>query len=201
MENQRFIERSLVLIKPDAVFRGISGQIINRFERTGLKMVGLKIVNATKTQLDNHFPVHDESWLRGMGSKTLENYKEQNIDPVAELGASDALEIGKIILGWNYEYLLSGPVIAIVFEGVRAVEVIRKIIGHTLPVKAMPGTVRGDYSINSADYSNSVKCSCKNVVHASGNTEEAEKECGVWFKPAELISYKRSDELVMFNKL
>jgi nucleoside-diphosphate kinase len=198
--NQDFIEKSLVLIKPDAVCRGISGQIINRFERTGLKMVGLKIVSATKEQLDGHFPINDKSWIKGMGLRTLENYKEHNIDPLAKLGTSDPLEIGKMILGWGYEYLLSGPVVAIVFEGVEAISTIRKIIGHTFPAKAMPGTIRGDYSITSAGYSNAVKSACKNVVHASGNKEEAENECMVWFKPEELINYKRSDEQAMFNK-
>ncbi len=201
MKKKRFIERSLVLIKPDAVYRGISGQIIDRFEKTGLKIVGLKIVNATKEQLDKHFPIHDESWLRGMGDKTLENYEIHGIDPMEELDASDPLEIGKIILGWNYEYLMSGPVIAIVLEGVRAISAVRKIIGHTLPTKAQPGTIRGDFSINSADYSNSEKCSCKNVVHASSNQEEADVECMVWFESGELVDYLRSDEKVMFNKL
>lgn len=201
MKKKRFIEKSLVLIKPDAVYRGISGQIINRFEKTGLKIVGIKIVNATKEQLDKHFPIHDDSWLQGIGGKTLENYEIHGIDPMEELGASDPLEIGKIILCWNYEYLMSGPVIAIVLEGVRAISVVRKIIGHTLPAKAQPGTIRGDFSINSSDYSSAEKCSCKNVVHASSNPEEANVECMVWFNPEELIDYSRSDEEVMFNKL
>lgn len=199
MKKTGFIERTLVLLKPDTVSRGISGQIVSRLERTGLKIVGMKMLMATKAQLDQHFPVNDADWIRGMGNKTLENYSIHGIDPETELGKSDPMEIGKIILSWNYTYLLSGPIIAIVLEGVRAVSATRKIIGSTLPSNALPGTIRGDFSINSADYSNSVKCSCKNVIHASGTVEEAEMECSIWFNPQELVEYIRSDERVMFN--
>lgn len=197
---RKFIEKTLVLLKPDAVERGISGPIIERFERAGLKIIGLKLLRATKEQLEKHFPIHDKSWIKGMGNKSLESYKANSIDPVDELGTSDPLEIGKIILEWNFEYLLSGPIAAIVFEGPRAVSVVRKIVGSTIPANALPGTIRGDFSINTADYSNSIQCSCKNVIHASGTVEEAERECNVWFKPNELVKYERSDERTMFRK-
>lgn len=194
----KFIEKTLVLIKPDAVSRGIAGSILERFERVGLKIVGLKLVQPKKEQLDVHFPIHDKEWITSMGKKSLENYAKFGMDPVEEIGTKEPFEIGMIILGWNYEYLLSGPVVAIVLEGPRAVSVIRKIIGHTVPAEALPGTIRGDFSINSADFSNSQGTSCKNIVHASGNLEEAKKECAVWFKKEELISYVRADEKAMF---
>ena len=198
MKKNKYIEKTLVLIKPDAVKRGISGQILNRFERTGLKIVNMKLICSTKKQLSKHFPIHDELWIKGMGERTLENYKDNNIDPFAELGTSSPLEIGKKILNWNFKYMLSGPIVAIIFQGVRAVSAARKIIGSTIPAKALPGTIRGDFSINSADHANSVQVTCKNVVHASGNTREAVIECGVWFKEEKIIEYKRSDEETMF---
>jgi nucleoside-diphosphate kinase len=195
------IERTLVLIKPDAVLRGIAGSILERFERVGLRIVGLKLVQPRKEQLDIHFPSHDEDWIAGMGKKSLENYAKFEMDPIAILGTKDSLEIGKIILGWNYEYLLSGPVVAIILEGPRAISVVRKIIGHTIPAEALPGTIRGDFSVNSTDHANAEKCACKTVVHASGNLEEAKKECEVWFRADELVSYARADEQVMFSKM
>ena len=196
MEENKFIEKTLVLIKPDAVIRGISGKISSKSKPAGA--LAMKFTWPTKKQLTKHFPVHDESWIKGMGEKTLDNYRDNNIDPVAELGTSDPLEIGNKIVNWNFKYMLSGPVIAIIFKGIRAVSVTRKIIGNTIPAKALPGTIRGDFSVNSADYANSVQSACKNVVHASGNIEEADTECKVWFEEKEIIDYKRSDERAMF---
>ena len=200
MKNEKFIERTLVLIKPDAVKRAIIGSVIRRFERAGLKVIGLKIVHATKDQLNRHFPTHNQSWIEGMGQKSIETYELNELDPVEEFGTSDPLEIGRVILGWNFEYLLSGPLAAMVLEGVRAIGTVRKIVGATIPSKALPGTIRGDFAINSADYANSVHCACNNVVHASGDAEEAEVECGVWFDSKELVSYARADEQAMFSK-
>ncbi len=194
------IERTLVLIKPDAVLRGIVGLILERFERVGLKIIGLKLVRPTKEQLDIHFPAYDEEWISSMGKKSLENYSKFGINPIDVIGTEDAITIGRIILGWNYEYLLSGPVVAIIFEGPRAISVVRKIIGHTIPAEALPGTIRGDFSINSSDHANAEKCACKNVVHASSNLEEARKECEVWFSREELVSYAKAEEQVMFLK-
>ncbi|NTU66985.1 MAG: nucleoside-diphosphate kinase [Candidatus Moranbacteria bacterium] len=196
------MERTLVLAKPDAVKRAIVGSIIKRFERAGLKLIGLKMLQASKEQLSIHFPIDDISWIGGMGSKSLEIYRANGMDPEEEFGTSDPIVIGRLILGWNFEYLLSGPVVAMVLEGVRAITVVRKIIGDTIPAKALPGTIRGDFSINSADFANSTQCSCNNVVHASGNPEEAQKEINLWFKEEELSIYKRADEGVMFfNKI
>lgn len=200
MKNNKFIEKTLVLIKPDAVKRALIGLVIQRFERVGLKVLGLKIIQATREQLENHFPTHDLAWIKNMGQKSIETYKMNGMDPTEEFGTADPAKIGLVILGWNFEYLLSGPLVVMVLEGVRAIATVRKIIGDTIPAKALPGTIRGDFSINSADYANSVQCSCNNVVHASGNLKEAEIECGVWFNREELVAYKRADEQVMFNK-
>lgn len=191
-------ERTLVLIKPDGVMRGLIGQMLQRFERAGLKVLGLKITRTTRAQLDSHFPQHDE-WIKGMGTKTLETYMEYSADPKETLGTKDPVEIGAKIREWNYDYLTSGPVVAVVLEGVHAIDVVRKIVGHTLPYRAAPGTIRGDFSINSPDLANLLGVACKNLVHASGNKSEAESEVRCWFAPEELVPWDRPDEAVMFR--
>ena len=190
-------ERTLVLIKPDAVKRGLIGVIFQRFEQAGLKIVACKLVFPTRKQLDGHFP-KSEDWIRGMGEKTLETYREYQIDPVEILGTNDALAIGQKIKEWNYHYLTLGPVMAMVLEGIHSIETVRKFIGHTLPYKAAPGTIRGDFSINTPDLANVVGSACKNLVHASGTTQEAEQEIANWFGPTEFVDWQRTDEFFHF---
>lgn len=190
-------ERTLVLIKPDAVMRGLIGVICQRFEQAGLKIVACKMVLPTRKLLDGHFP-KSEDWVRGMGEKTLETYREYQIDPVEILGTADAPAIGQKIKEWNYRYLTLGPVMVMVLEGIHAVDTVRKLIGHTLPYKAAAGTIRGDFSINAPDLANIVGSACKNLVHASGTIEEAEQEIANWFSSAELLAWQRTDEFVHF---
>ena len=190
-------EQTLVLVKPDGVMRGLTCQILQRFEQAGLKMVGLKILRTTRSQLDNHFP-QSEEWVLGMGQKTLETYAEYGIDPMEILDTRDPKEIGEMIREWNYSYLMTGPVVAVVLEGIHAIDVVRKLVGHTLPYRADPGTIRGDFSINSPDLANVARSACKNLIHASANREEAEQEIQCWFSQEELISWERTDEFLMF---
>lgn len=190
-------ERTLVLIKPDAVMRGLVGVICQRLEQVGLKIVACKMVLPTKKLLDGHFPKSKE-WVRGMGEMTLETYRQYKIDPIEILGTADALAIGQKIKEWNYRYLTLGPVMAMVLEGIHAVDSVRKLIGHTLPYKAAPGTIRGDFSINAPDLANVVGSACKNLVHASGTIEEAEQEIANWFGPNELVAWQRTDEFLHF---
>ncbi|MFZ2500740.1 MAG: nucleoside-diphosphate kinase [Minisyncoccia bacterium] len=190
-------ERTLVLIKPDAVRRGLIGVICQRFEQTGLKTVACKMISPTRKQLDGHFPTSEE-WLRGMGEKTLETYREYQIDPIEILGTTEALAIGQKIKEWNYHYLMLGPIMVLTLEGIHAVNTVRKIIGHTLPYKATPGTIRGDFSINAPDLANVVGSACKNLIHASSTIEEAEQEIANWFSPTELVKWQRTDEFLHF---
>ena len=197
MLKQMLGEQTLVLLKPDAVKRCLVGRILQRFEDAGLKIVAFKLVFATKGQLDGHFPVSDE-WVRGMGEKTLETYREYGIDPVEILGTNDPFEIGVRIKHWNYQYLTLGPIMVVALQGVHAIDTTRKLIGHTLPYKAMPGTIRGDFSINAPDLANLVGSACKNLIHASGNKEEAKVEIANWFSNNEILSWERADEFVHF---
>jgi nucleoside-diphosphate kinase len=191
------MERTLVVLKPDAVARGLSGEIITRFENVGLKIVAVKLVVAKKDLVEKHYPNdRDELWI-GIGNKTLDNYKALDMDPKKSLGTNDAKEIGKMVRVWLMDYLMEGPVLAFVLEGTHAVELVRKICGHTLPLLAAPGTIRGDFSFDSSYLANSNKRPIKNLMHASGNIEEAEYEIPLWFTPAEIYAYERVEEKAM----
>lgn len=190
---QTHTERTVVIIKPDGVQRGIAGEIITRFEKAGLKIVAIKMLWVDKELVGKHYS-DNEDYLRSIGKKTLENYQKYGIDAQEHIGTMDDLEIGKIVRQWNIEYLTWGPVIAIVLESPHAVELVRKLVGHTFPQVATPGTIRSDYAGDSPLLSNSLKRSVKNLIHASGSVEEANFEIELWFHQHEIHSYKRVDE-------
>ncbi len=190
-------EQTLVILKPDAVARGLIGDIVSRFEKVGLKMVAARLVHADRELADKHYPVTREEFIKGMGGKTVENYEKLGVDLVKELGTSDPLEIGKMIREWLADMITSGPVFAFVLEGPHAVELVRKICGHTLPLMSAPGTIRGDYSFDSSYLANTAKRPIKNLIHASGNEEEAKYEIPLWFSKEEILSYTRTDEGMM----
>lgn len=183
-------EKTLVVIKPDAMQRGIMGEIISRYEKVGLKVIGAKMLKVPKELADKHYPKDREDFITGMGQKTLNSYKEQGLDPIKELGTDDPKEIGLKIQGWLVEFISESPVMALALEGPHAIEVVRKITGFTLPAKADPGTIRGDYSFDSSAYANTAKRPIRNLIHASGDAEEAEFEINLWFKPEELYDYE-----------
>ena len=190
------MEQSVVLIKPDGVKRGLIGEIIRRLERAGLKIIAMKMVWVDKDKVGKHY-ADKKDYLLSVGKKTLETYKKYGKDPKESLGTMDPLEIGKIVRKWIMEFLSSGPVLAILLEGPGAVAVVRKIVGPTFPSDALPGTIRGDYSFDSAHFANEKKRVAKNLIHASGSVEEAEFERQLWFHEDEIYSYKRSEEEVM----
>ncbi|MGC8583194.1 MAG: nucleoside-diphosphate kinase [Thermoproteus sp.] len=183
------IERTLVIIKPDAVKRGLIGEIISRLERAGLRIVAAKMVWASREQMAGFYP-SDEAWLRNVGNKTLNSYREMGIDPKAELGTDDPVEIGKMVKGWLVDYMTEAPILLMVVEGNHAVSVVRKLVGNTLPYKAEPGTIRGDFSTDSPDLANRERRSIRNLVHASDSPEEARREIAYWFKESEIYSYR-----------
>jgi len=193
------MERTLVVLKPDALQRGIVGDIITRFEKIGLKIVGMKMLQADTALAEGHYPSDRRAFIEGLGNKTLDNYREQGKDPLAEFGTADPHEIGLRIQKWLVEYISSGPVLAMVLEGPHAVELIRKLVGHTLPAKAQPGTIRGDYSFDSSLLANEGKRPIRNLIHASGDTTEAEMEITAWFTPHELFTYKTIHQQQMLS--
>lgn len=191
------MERTLIIIKPDAVQRGITGEIITRFEKAGLKIIGMKMLYVSQQLADKHYPNDREELIVGIGNKTLENYKELELDAKKELGTNDAKKIGELVRTWLVDFMRSGPVIAMVLEAPHAIEYVRKIVGHTFPLKAAPGTIRSDFSFDSTYLANTRKRPVKNLIHASGNVEEAEYEISLWFTKEELHSYKRIEEYAM----
>lgn len=199
MANQKKLreETTLVLIKPDGVQRGLTGEIVRRIEQRGLKIVALKMVQATKAGLMKHYS-SAESNLRAMGEKTLATYEKYGLDPLKEIGTKDAVKIGAMVHGWIVDFMSSGPIIKMAVQGIHAIEMVRKLVGHTIPAQAEMGTIRGDYSIDSAVLANAAQRGVRNLVHASGNAAEAEYELKLWFTPDEFHSYKRAEEDIMF---
>ena len=154
------LQRTLVLLKPDAIHRGIVGEVLHRFERVGAKMVGMKMLVSDKDTAMKHYT---EDITRRRGEK---------------------------VRNMMIEMLISGPVIAVVFEGVEIVEVVRKLVGATEPKAAVPGTIRGDFSHVSFGYADTRGIGIFNLIHASSSPEESEIEIAVWFKPEELVNHK-----------
>ncbi len=191
-------ERTLVFVKPDGVQRGLVGEVIARFERAGLKVVGLKMVWPDRALLDRHYP-RDEGFLRTIGGKTKDAFASYGLDVRQQTGTDDPVEIGRQVREWLIDYVSSGPVVAFVLEGVHAVSVVRKLVGDTLPYRAAPGTIRGDFSVDSPTVANLMKRPVRNLIHASGSVEEAALEIPLWFAESELYEYARADEAVMFG--
>jgi len=190
-------EKTVVLIKPDGVKRGLIGEIISRIERRGLKIISLEMIQATREQVDNHYP-KDEKWIRRLGEKTLNNYKTYGIDPIKELGTDDPLEIGKMVRGWLLDYMTSGPMVKMIVQGIHAIDMVRKLAGKSLPAEAEMGTIRGDFSVDSATAANRDKRAIHNIVHASETPEEAQNEINLWFAAEDIFEYKRAEEDIMF---
>jgi nucleoside-diphosphate kinase len=180
-------------MKPDAVKRGIVGEILHRFERAGLKMVAVKLVQADRELARKHYPDSVE-WKQIVGQRTIDDCEKYGIDLMENMGTTDPVKVGDIVKKWNEDFLVSGPVLAIVFEGVNAIERVRSLCGSTIPVKAAPGTVRGDFSLDSAISANRRQRTVYNLIHASGTVEEAKTEIALWFKPEEILSYRRVHE-------
>jgi len=187
------IQCSLVLLKPDAVKRGIVGEVLHRFERSGLKIVAMKMVQADQKLAELHYPDTQE-WKIKVGQRTIDDCEKYGIDLMANMGTTAPLKVGEIVKQWNVEFLTSGPVLAIIFEGVNAVERVRSLVGDTVPVKAAPGTIRGDFSLDSAIAANRRKRTIYNLIHASGSAEEAAQEIKLWFKDEAPYSYRRVHE-------
>jgi nucleoside-diphosphate kinase len=190
-------EKTVLLIKPDGVKRGLVGEIIGRLEKRGLKVIALQMVQASREQVDGHYP-KDKAWIKRLGEKSLNTYKEHGMDPKEELGTDDPAKIGEMVRSWLIDFLTSGPIVKMVVKGIRAVDMVRKIAGPTMPTAAEMGTIRGDFSVDDAAAANRRKRAVHNIVHASETPEEAEHEVKYWFAPEEIHDYKRAEEDIMF---
>ncbi len=176
------LERTLVIIKPDGLERNLVGEIVTRFERTGLKIKALKMMRATADLVENHYTL-DPSWKDSVGQKTLTSYAEKGLTPPSH----DPIELADAVLKRLVTYMVSGPVIAMVLEGFHAVKIVRKIVGGTEPLSSAMGTIRGDYVVDSYQLAVDEDRSVRNLVHASGSVKEAEDEIAHWFTKEEII--------------
>lgn len=160
------MERTLIIFKPDAIQRGIVGEIFSRFERAGLKLVGAKLIKPTVDQFHHHY---------------------ETIGKVAT-------RRGQEVMDMTVSMMENGPVLAMVLEGVEAAALVRKMVGATEPKSALPGTIRGDYSHMSYAHADANKVGIPNLIHASGDAAEAELEIAHWFAEAELFDYETAHE-------
>ena len=173
-------ERTLVIVKPDAYTRGLTGTILARLEQRGLAVEAMRVSRNETVIIEDHYP-RSEEWLTAVGNKTLGDYAKLGVSARERLGTDDAVEIGRMVRRWLTEFLLSAPIVPMVISGNRAIETVRKLVGSTLPVDAAPGTIRGDFSSDSPDIANEEQRPVRNLVHASGDPEEAEREIMLWF--------------------
>lgn len=187
-------EKTLVLIKPDGVQRGLIGEIIKRYERTGLKLVALKMLIPTEEMVEKHYSV-DPDWKRKTGEKSLNAYKMKGLTPPSE----NPEELGEKVLDNLKRYLTSGPIVAMVWQGMNAVSIIRKITGATEPLTSDVGTIRGDFTIDCYEVADTDSRAVRNLIHASSSQWEAEKEIEVWFKKEEILKYRLINEAILYD--
>ncbi|MFH1413124.1 MAG: nucleoside-diphosphate kinase [bacterium] len=195
MKDNRPKEKTLVIIKPDGVQRSLIGEIINRYERIGLKLIGLKLVLPNKKMAIEHYMAGGDEWLENVGKKAMSAYENQGIRSPFDTPR----ECGQAVLARNAKYLSAGPVIAMVWQGNKAVELVRKITGGTEPLTSDVGTIRGDFTLDSYTLADQNERSVRNLIHASGNVEEAEKEIKIWFKNNELLNYRLIAEEILYD--
>ncbi len=162
-------EQTLVLIKPDGVQRNLIGKIIAYYEAAGLKITALKMLRVSQQLISRHYPEEDE-YMISLGKKS-----EKAGDKIL-----DYKEQGRMIVHGLRKYLTEGPVVAMIIEGEEAIQKVRKITGYTDPASAEKGTIRGDLGVDNILKANSEKRSVRNLIHASGNREEAEHEIKLW---------------------
>ena len=183
ISGEKMIERTLVLIKPDGVYRQLTGRVLTMFEESGLKIVGMKLLKPKKEVVEKHYAA-DEKWMISVGTKTKQSYQEKGVKV-----DKTELEIGQEVRNELLSYLTGKPTIALVLEGNDAIYAVRKIIGGTEPRKADPSSIRGKFGTDSYEKADSEHRAVKNIVHASEDKENAEREIYIWFEKDELLDY------------
>jgi len=188
-------EQTLIIVKGDGVQRGIVGEIITRFERIGLKIKALKMVWPNEEMVNRHYDPNNTEWLEDVGKKAIKGYEKKGIKI-----EKTPLEIGQHVQENLLKYFSAGPVVPIVLQGAHAVEVVRKLVGTTDPLSSAPGTIRGDYSLDSYTISDDDDRTLRNLIHASGTVDEAKKEIEIWFDESELHNYTMPYDEVIYEK-
>lgn len=187
-------EKTLVIIKPDGVQRNLIGEVIKRYEQCGLKLVALKMVLATPELALKHYSI-DPQWARKSGTKTFESYQAKGLPTPGDDPVAFAENIRRLLV----QFMTSGPVITMVWQGMNSVAVVRKITGSTEPMSSAPGTIRGDYTIDSYGAADVDKRAVRNVIHSSSSIDEANQEINIWFQPEEIINYRIISEQIIYD--
>lgn len=187
-------ERTLVVVKPDGIQRSLVGEIVGRFERIGLKLSGIKMMVLTPDFVEKHYTL-DPEWRVKTGNKRIEAAKFKG----EKIPSEDPMVITGIVLERLRNYMTSGPVIAMVWQGAHAVEIVRKLVGGTEPRTTDVGTIRGDFVLDSYEMSDLDNRSIRNLIHASGNVSEAEKEIPHWFSKNEIVDYRLVQEQILYD--
>ena len=187
-------ERTLVIIKPDGVQRSLIGEVLKRYERLGLKLIGIKMLVPNEKMIEEHYTL-DPNWRKITGEKTIKGYIDKNLKPPSE----DPFQITEIILNNLKKYMTSGPVIAMVWQGAHAIAIVRKITGGTEPLTSDVGTISGDFVLDSYQMSDVDNRSIRNIIHASGSQEEAKLEIEHWFDPKEIYDYRLIQEQILYD--
>lgn len=187
-------ERTLAVIKPDGIQRSLISEIIKRFENVGLKLAAIKMTTLSSDFIEKHYTINPEA-RKTMGEKNIKNYRDKGLTPPCD----DPYKISETILNNLKKYMSSGPVIAMILEGAHAIKIVQKIIGSTEPLISDVGTIRGDYVLDSYEMSDTDGRAVRNLIHASGSVEEAEKEIGLWFSSEEIIDYQLVQEKILYD--
>lgn len=187
-------ERTFVLIKPDGLQRTLVGEIMRRYERLGLKLVGLKMLVPTAEHIERHYLLHP-GWKRAVGEKSIESYIKKGKKPPSD----NPLVVGEQVIERLKKYLTSGPVVAMVWQGAHAVGIVRKITGGTEPLSSDVGTIRGDFVLDSYQMADTDDRAIRNLIHASGSVDEAEAEIPHWFEKEELVKYRLVQEQILYD--
>lgn len=186
-------ERTFVILKPDTVQRSLIGEVIKRFERTGLKCTAMKMFMADEARLLQHYN-KDDAWFLKKGTRIVEDLTAQG-RPVEK----EAIEYGKDIIRTIVHYMEAAPVVAMVWEGNASVAVITKLVGTTEPTTSDVGTIRGDFTVDSYSHSSYENRSVRNLIHCSESPEEAEREIALWFTEDEIMKYTTAQERIMYD--
>lgn len=186
-------ERTLVILKPDAVQRSLIGDIISRIEKTGLKFAAFKFLVAEEKQCWDHYH-KEEEWFLEKGNRIINDRKSQNL-PIEK----EAIDYGKDIIQSNVDFFTSGPVLAMVVQGSGAVGIVKKLVGGTEPLTSEVGTIRGDYTIDSYELSSVDNRAVRNLVHCSDSPQEAEREIKIWFKDEDILKYRLVSEQILYD--
>ena len=187
-------EQTLVIVKPDGLQRGLVGEVIKRYEQCGLKLVGLKMLIPSKEITLKHYSI-DPEWAIKSGTKTFESYKAKGLP----LPGKDPVEFAEGIRRKLTDFMSSGPVVAMIWQGMGAVAVVRKITGSTEPLASLPGTIRGDYTIDSYTAADTDARAVRNIIHSSGSVDEASKEIVIWFNKNEILNYRLVSEEIIYD--